>query len=59
LVDLVRIIPELLYPFTISPGESVRDSLWGFIENGILEREGGITKGFLIHNPMGVWKDRA
>ena len=31
----------------ISSGESVRDSLWGFIENGILEREGGITKGFL------------
>jgi len=55
----VRIIPELLYSFTISPGESGRDSLWGFIENGILEREGGITKGFLTHNPIGAWKDRA
>jgi len=30
----------------ISPGETVRDSLWGFIENGIFrERGGNFDKG--------------
>jgi len=59
LVDLVRINPEPTNPFTITPRENGRDSLWDFREKWILGREGGITKEFLTHNSMGVWKDGA